>query len=90
MILFIFVIELWALFRSQIIIQDWNNKIYRQFLNEFENDKKIRIKLYFYSFSQTTPFGVSIIETPSVEISSLILSAASKSLAFFSFASSFY
>lgn len=40
-ILFISIIELWALFRSQIIIQDWNNKIYRQFLNEFENDEKL-------------------------------------------------
>ena len=40
-ILFIFIIELWALFRSQIIIQDWNNKIYRQFLNEFESDENL-------------------------------------------------
>jgi TM2 domain-containing membrane protein YozV len=30
-------IELWALFRSQIIIQDWNNKVYKTILNEFSH-----------------------------------------------------
>ncbi len=32
-IVFISVVELWALFRSQIIIQDWNNKVYRDILD---------------------------------------------------------
>ena len=30
------VIELWALFRSQVIVQDWNNRIYAAALREFE------------------------------------------------------
>lgn len=29
------IIEFWALFRSQIIIQDWNNQIYRNELKQF-------------------------------------------------------
>jgi TM2 domain-containing membrane protein YozV len=27
--------ELWALFRSQIIVQDWNNKLYRELLKRY-------------------------------------------------------
>lgn len=34
LILAISVIELWELFRSQIIIQHWNNQIYREELNK--------------------------------------------------------
>lgn len=33
-IIFITVAELWALFRSQIIVQDWNNKVYQEILND--------------------------------------------------------
>lgn len=32
LILLVSIWEMWALFRSQIIIQDWNNKIYRRLL----------------------------------------------------------
>ncbi|MAD73524.1 MAG: hypothetical protein CML20_01745 [Rheinheimera sp.] len=32
LLLLISVVELWALFRAQIIIQDWNNKIMRRLL----------------------------------------------------------
>lgn len=38
LILIISIIELWALFRSQIIIQDWNNQIYEKVFN---NIKKV-------------------------------------------------
>ena len=34
LVVFISIIEFWALFRSQIIIQDWNNKIYKDTLRE--------------------------------------------------------
>lgn len=34
LICFILIVELWALFRSQIIIQDWNNKVYEETLSE--------------------------------------------------------
>lgn len=27
--------ELWALFRAQIIVQDWNNRLYRQLLSRY-------------------------------------------------------
>ena len=27
--------ELWALFRSQVIVQDWNNRIYRELLKQY-------------------------------------------------------
>ncbi|WP_165855837.1 TM2 domain-containing protein [Marinobacter sp. JSM 1782161] len=27
--------ELWALFRSQIIVQDWNNQVYRSLLDKY-------------------------------------------------------
>lgn len=30
--------ELWALFRSQIIVQDWNNRIYRSLLKKYGAD----------------------------------------------------
>ena len=33
-ILIVSIWELWALFRSQIIVQDWNNRIYQQVLSE--------------------------------------------------------
>lgn len=39
--------ELWALFRSQIIVQDWNNKLYRDVLQRYgekrygENRKEV-------------------------------------------------
>lgn len=33
-IIVILIIELWALFRSQIIVQDWNNKLYKDILDE--------------------------------------------------------
>lgn len=36
-IVFVLAIELWALFRSQIIVQDWNNMIYERVLGEFES-----------------------------------------------------
>ena len=32
LIVLISVLELWALFRSQIIVQDWNNRVYRRLL----------------------------------------------------------
>ena len=35
LILIISIIELWALFRSQIIIQDWNNKVHKKILDKF-------------------------------------------------------
>lgn len=38
-IIFITVAELWALFRAQIIVQDWNNKIYQAILNNIDNTK---------------------------------------------------
>ena len=37
-ILFISVIELWALFRSQIIVQDWNNKVQWSVINNFSQE----------------------------------------------------
>lgn len=37
LILVIVVIEFWALFRSQVIVQDWNNKIYRQLLKRYRH-----------------------------------------------------
>lgn len=37
LIVFISLWEFWALFRSQIIIQDWNNRLYRRLLNQIEN-----------------------------------------------------
>jgi TM2 domain-containing membrane protein YozV len=36
LIVLVTVAELWALFRSQIIVQDWNNRIYAATLREFE------------------------------------------------------
>lgn len=30
-------IELWSLFRAQIIVQDWNNRVYRQLLASYES-----------------------------------------------------
>jgi TM2 domain-containing membrane protein YozV len=30
--------ELWALFRSQIIVQDWNNAVYRRLLRRYTPD----------------------------------------------------
>lgn len=33
---FVSIIELWALFRAQIIVQDWNNQIYRRLLQSRE------------------------------------------------------
>lgn len=38
LILIISVIELWALFRSQLIIQDWNNQIYERVFNSIKTD----------------------------------------------------
>jgi TM2 domain-containing membrane protein YozV len=35
LVVIISIIELWALFRSQIIIQDWNNQTYRNELRKF-------------------------------------------------------
>jgi len=29
-------VEMWALFRSQIIVQDWNNKVYQKALKKFK------------------------------------------------------
>ena len=29
------IIEMWALFRAQIIVQDWNNKVYKKALKNF-------------------------------------------------------
>lgn len=34
LILVISIIELWALFRSQVIIQDWNNQVYKNILKK--------------------------------------------------------
>jgi len=31
----VYIWELWELFRSQIIVQDWNNRLYRQLLSRF-------------------------------------------------------
>ncbi|WP_024951155.1 MULTISPECIES: hypothetical protein [Cobetia] len=36
-IIIIFIFELWQLFRSQVIIRDWNNTIYRHILIEILN-----------------------------------------------------
>ena len=36
-IIFITLAEVWALFRSQIIIQDWNNRIYQNILNDIDS-----------------------------------------------------
>lgn len=36
LILLISVWELWALFRSQIIVQDWNNRLYRDLLERYK------------------------------------------------------
>ena len=38
LILIISIIELWALFRSQLIIQDWNNQIYERIFNSIKMD----------------------------------------------------
>lgn len=38
LILLVTAIEFWALFRSQIIVQDWNNRIYRQLLKRYRPD----------------------------------------------------
>ncbi|MAT52813.1 MAG: hypothetical protein CMK32_16675 [Porticoccaceae bacterium] len=38
LILCVSVLELWALFRAQIIVQDWNNRIYRSLLAEAQNE----------------------------------------------------
>ncbi|GGX59179.1 TM2 domain-containing protein [Saccharospirillum salsuginis] len=35
MIALITVLEFWALFRSQIIVQDWNNQVYRRLLDRY-------------------------------------------------------
>jgi len=35
MILVISVEEVWSLFRSQVIVQDWNNKLFAQLLNQY-------------------------------------------------------
>ncbi len=40
LIIFVSIIELWALFRSQIIIQDWNNKIYERILTGIKEVEK--------------------------------------------------
>lgn len=37
LILAIVVIEFWALFRSQVIVQDWNNQIYHQLLKRYRH-----------------------------------------------------
>jgi len=37
LILFVSIIEFWALFRSQIIVQDRNNRIYEKHLKEHED-----------------------------------------------------
>ena len=37
-ILVVFILELQALFRSQVIVQDWNNRIQRQLLREYGVD----------------------------------------------------
>jgi TM2 domain-containing membrane protein YozV len=34
--------EFWALFRSQIIIQDWNNQIYQNILNDIDPHNKYK------------------------------------------------
>lgn len=36
LILLVSVGELWALFRAQIIVQDWNNEVYRSLLEKHE------------------------------------------------------
>lgn len=38
LILAVTVIEFWALFRSQIIVRDWNNRIYRRVLERYRRD----------------------------------------------------
>ncbi|HEX5056949.1 MAG TPA: TM2 domain-containing protein [Gammaproteobacteria bacterium] len=35
LILLVTVWELWALFRAQIIVQDWNNRLYRDLLKDY-------------------------------------------------------
>ncbi|MBA1149184.1 TM2 domain-containing protein [Ectothiorhodospiraceae bacterium WFHF3C12] len=35
LILLVAIVELWALVRSQVIVQDWNNQVYRQALRRF-------------------------------------------------------
>ena len=36
LIVLVSVWELWALFRAQIIVQDWNNQLYRRLLSRYE------------------------------------------------------
>ena len=36
-IVIVSVLELWALFRAQIIVQDWNNKVQRSVLRDIQN-----------------------------------------------------
>lgn len=37
LILSVFVIECWALFRAQVIVQDWNNQVYRRLLERYSH-----------------------------------------------------
>lgn len=41
-ILTVVALELWALFRSQVIVQDWNNEVYRRLLAQHEKLKVMR------------------------------------------------
>ena len=38
-IVLITLIEFWALFRSQIIVQDWNNQVYRRLLERYRGQR---------------------------------------------------
>lgn len=37
LIVLITLVEFWALFRSQVIVQDWNNRIYRHLLERYRS-----------------------------------------------------
>lgn len=40
LILVVVLLELWELFRSQIIVQDWNNRVFQKVLSRYGNDSR--------------------------------------------------